>query len=148
MKKITFLITALVLSATHSYSQLKISKIKSDEKEHYIVNVIGYPIIGVYNFTNQTEPTTILNADGTGIMQNEDLVKENIIWGIECSQSGVPIFKEGFDSASYSLWYRVTGNAKSNTNDDDNWKVDSFSIHYNKRKMFIAGERVKEYVED
>lgn len=148
MKKITLLIAALVLSATHSYAQLKINKIRNKDKDHYLVTVIGYPITGIYNYVNQIEPTTILNPDGTGIMQNEDLVKENIIWGIECSESGVPIFKEGFDSASYSLWYRKTGNAKSNADDGDNWILESFSIHYNKKKMFISGERVKEYIED
>ncbi|AOW09870.1 hypothetical protein [Flavobacterium gilvum] len=148
MKKITFLIAALAVSATHSYAQLKITKIKDNDKDHYIANVIGYPITGIYNYVNKTEPLTILNSDGTGMMQNEDLVKENIVWGIECSQSGVPIFKEGFNSASYSLWYRVTGSAKSKADDGNNWIVQSFSIHYNKRKMFIAGERVKEYIED
>lgn len=147
MKKITFLIAALVLSVTHSYSQLKITKIKDKDKDHYIVNVIGYPITGLYNYVNQTEPITMLNADGTGIMQNEDLVKENITWGIECTQSGVPIFKEGFNSASYSLWYRKTGSAKSKTEDGNNWILQSFSIHYDKRKIFISGERVKEYIE-
>src|SRR6476660_9044337 len=98
MKKITLLLAALVLSTTHSFAQIKITKIKIKNKEHYLANVIGYPIAGVYNYVNQVEPTTVLNPDGTGIIQNEDLVKENIIWGIECSQSGVPIFKEGFNS--------------------------------------------------
>lgn len=147
MKKITFLIAALVLSVTHSYAQLKITKIKDKDKDHYIVNVIGYPITGLYNYVNQTEPITMLNSDGTGIIQNEDLVKENIIWGIECTQSGVPIFKEGFNSASYSLWYRITGTAKSKTEDGNNWILQSFSIHYDKKKIFISGERVKEYIE-
>lgn len=148
MKKISLLFAALLLSAAHSFAQLKITKIKDKDKNHYIVNVIGYPITGIYNLVNQIEPTTILNPDGTGIMQNEDLVKENIVWGIECSQSGVPIFKEGFNSASYSFWYRITGSAKSKHDDGDNWILQSFSIHYDKKKMFIAGERVKEYIED
>ena|SRR6478735_6927808 len=145
MKKITLLLAALILSATHSYAQIKINKIKINDKEHYLANVIGYPIIGVYNYVNRLEPITILNPDGTGIMQNEDLIKENIIWGIECSESGVPIFKEGFNSASYSFWYKK--NDKTKSDDENEWTLQSFSVHYDKKKMFISGERVKEYVE-
>ncbi|PZX94082.1 hypothetical protein DOS84_05505 [Flavobacterium aquariorum] len=147
MKKITLLLAALVLSATHSYAQIKVTKIRNKDKDHYIATIIGYPVTGLYSYVNQVEPITILNADGTGIMQNEDLVKENIIWGIECSESGVPIFKEGFNSASYSFWYRITGSAKSKTDDGNNWILQSFSIHYDKKKIFISGERVKEYIE-
>lgn len=148
MKKITLLITALVLSATHCYAQLKITKFQVKDKDHYLVTAIGYPITGIYNFVNKIEPTTILNPDGTGIMQNEDLVKENIIWGIECSESGVPLFKEGFNSASYSLWYKKNDITKSKSDDGNDWTMQSFSIHYDKKKMFISGERVKEYIED
>lgn len=147
MKKFSFLLAALMLSATHSFAQIKITKIKSDNKVHYIANVIGYPIIGQYNYVNQIEPITILNQDGTGIQQDEDLNKENIIWGIECSESGIPLFKQGFNSASYSFWYRKTGNAESKQDDGNNWITKSFTIHYDKKKMFIDGERVKEYVE-
>lgn len=147
MKKFTFLLVAFIVSASHSFAQIKVTKIKDQNKDHYIATVIGYPITGIYTYVNQLEPTTILNPDGTGIIQNEDLTKENIIWGIECSESGIPIFKEGFNSASYSFWYRKTGSAKAKTNDDENWITQSFTIHYNNKKMFISGERVKEYVE-
>ena len=147
MKNFTLLLTALVLSAAQSFAQIKITKIKSDDKVHYIATVIGYPITGLYTYVNQIEPTTILNEDGTGVMQNEDLTKENIIWGIECSESGIPIFKEGFNSASYSFWYRITGSAESKSDDGKNWILQSFTIHYDKKKIFIAGERVKEYIE-
>ncbi|MGQ7947111.1 hypothetical protein [Flavobacterium sp. WC2509] len=143
MKNFTLLLTALVLSASHSFAQIKVTKIKSDNKNHYIANVIGYPISGLYTYVNQTSPTTFLNSDGTGIMQNEDLIKENIIWGIECTQLGVPIFKEGFNSAKYSFWYKI--NSKSEN--EDEWKLQPFSIHFDKKKMFISGERVKEYIE-
>jgi hypothetical protein len=147
MKKITLLFAVLVLSATHSYAQLKVYKIRNKNKDHYIATVIGYPVTGLYTLPNQIEPTTILNADGTGIMQNEDLVKENIIWGIECTESGVPIFKEGFNSASYSFWYKKNEKAKSKSDDENEWILQQFSIHYDKKKMFISGERVKEYIE-
>ena len=145
MKNFTLLLTALVLSASHSFAQIKITKIKSKDKNHYIATVIGYPIIGTYTYVNQITPTTILNEDGTGVIQNEDLTKENIIWGIECSESGIPIFKEGFNSASYSFWYKKNGKAESD--DENDWILQSFSIHFDKKKAFISGERVREYIE-
>lgn len=147
MKNFSLLFTALVLCAIHSYAQIKITKINDKGKDHYIATVIGYPIAGLYNYVNQIEPTTLLNEDGTGIMQNEDLVKENIIWGIECSESGIPIFKEGFNSASYSFWYKKNDSAHSKSDEDNEWILQQFSIHYDKKKMFISGERVKEYIE-
>jgi hypothetical protein len=147
MKNFTLLLTALVLSATHSFAQIKITKIKGNNKNHYIATVIGYPITGIYTYVNQITPTTILNEDGTGVIQNEDLSKENIIWGIECSESGIPVFKEGFNSASYSLWYKKSTSGKSKSNEEEEWKLQQFSIHYDKKKMFISGERVKEYIE-
>src|SRR6478609_10496617 len=145
MKKFTFLLVAFIVSASHSFAQIKVTKIKDQNKDHYIATVIGYPITGIYTYVNQLEPTTILNPDGTGIIQNEDLTKENIIWGIECSESGIPIFKEGFNSASYSFWYKK--NDKTKSDDENEWTLQSFSVHYDKKKMFISGERVKEYVE-
>jgi hypothetical protein len=139
MKKISILLAALLVCATNSYAQLKITKIKSKEKDHYLATVIGYPVTGIYTYPNQAEPTTTLNPDGSGIMQNEDLDKENIIWGIECTASGIPLFKEGFNSASYTFWYKK--------NNDEDWIAKQLSIHFDKQKMFIAGERMKEYVE-
>jgi hypothetical protein len=147
MKNFTLVIAALFISATHSYAQIKVTKIKSKDKEHYLATVIGYPVTGLYTYVGQLEPTTLLNEDGTGIMQNEDLVKENIIWGIECSESGIPIFKEGFNSASYSFWYKKSDSEKSKSSDDNEWILQSFSIHHDRLKMFISGERVKQYVE-
>ena len=145
MKQFTLLLSALLLSATHSFAQIKVTKITIDNKNHYIATVIGYPIIGQYNYVNQLEPITILNPDGTGMIQNEDLIKENIIWGIECSESGIPIFKEGFNSATYSMWYKKNASAKSE--DENEWILEQFSIHHDKKKMYISGERVKEYIE-
>lgn len=147
MKNFTLLIATLLLTATHSFAQIKVTKISDKNKDHYIATVIGYPITGLYTYVNQIEPTTILNEDGTGIMQNEDLTKENIIWGIECSESGIPIFKEGFNSASYSLWYKKSTTADSKSSNEDEWTLQSFTIHYDKKKIFISGERVKEYIE-
>jgi hypothetical protein len=147
MKKISLLIAALLLSAAHSYAQIKVTKIKTKGKDHYITTTIGYPVTGLYTYVNQLEPTTLLNENGTGYIQNEDLTKENVIWGIECSESGIPIFKEGFNSASYSFWYKKSGSANSKSSDDNEWIEQSFSIHRDKLKIFISGERVKEYIE-
>lgn len=97
---------ALLMSASATFAQIKTTKIKNQNTEHYITTIINYPIAGLYALQKQVEPITVLNADGTGMMQNEDLVKEPIVWGIECSESGIPIFKEGFDSAAYSFWYK------------------------------------------
>lgn len=146
MKNFTLLITTLIISALHSSAQIKVTKISSKNKDHYIATVIGYPITGLYTYVNQIEPTTILNEDGTGIIQNEDLTKENILWGIECSESGIPIFKEGFNSASYSFWF-TKSILNSQSADEEEWTLQPFTIHYDKKKMFISGERVKEYVE-
>lgn len=134
----------LLTSAGVTFGQIKTTKIKNQNTEHYITTVINYPIAGLYAVQKQVEPITVLNADGTGMMQNEDLVKEPIVWGIECSESGIPIFKEGFDSSAYSFWFKK---AKTTTEEEE-WTYQSFTIHFNKMKMFIAGERYKEFTEE
>ena len=143
MKKKSLWLTALLMSASATFAQIKTTKIKNQNTEHYITTIINYPIAGLYALQKQVEPITVLNADGTGMMQNEDLVKEPIVWGIECSESGIPIFKEGFDSSAYSLWYK-----KAKANEEEEWTYLSFTIHFNKMKMFIAGERFKEFTEE
>jgi hypothetical protein len=147
MKKASLMLVVFILSTTYSNAQLKVTKIKNKDKDHYIATAIGYPILGVYTYTNQIEPTTVLNEDGSGILQNEDLVKENIVWGIECSEIGVPIFKEGFNSAAYSFWYKKNDTSNSKSEDTEDWILTSFTVHFDKKRMYISGERVKEYVE-
>jgi len=147
MKKISVLATALLFSAANLHAQIKITKIKHKDKVHCIANVIGYPITGVYTYGAQLEPSTVLNEDGSGFVQNEDLVKEAMIWGIECTESGVPVFKEGFNSNSYVLWYTKSDVTKSKSLDDIEWISQSFSIHFDKLKMFISGERAKVFQE-
>ena len=95
---------ALLMSASATFAQIKTTKIKNQNTEHYITTIINYPIAGLYALQKQVEPITVLNADGTGMMQNEDLVKEPIVWGIECSESGIPIFKEGFDISRFQIF--------------------------------------------
>lgn len=142
MKIKNLLFVTLTLCLTNVYSQIKTSKIIANNQERFITTTIAYPINGIYLYDGKKEPITQLNANGTGVYQYEDLTKKNITWGIECSEVGIPIFKEGFDSASYSLWY------KTNDKEDNEWIHAQFSIHFNKKKMYISGERVKEYIEE
>lgn len=138
MKKLYFLIIILFLSITIQ-SQIKTNQIRVNNKDYHIVNIIGYPITGTYHYDGVSEPTTVLNTNGTGTFQFKDLTTTNISWGIEATEYGAPKFEEGFNSATYTLWY------KNNSDDDDKWKAVQFSIHYDKKKMFISGERSKTY---
>lgn len=142
MKIKNLLFVTLYLCFTTTYSQIKTSKIIAKNQERFITTTIAYPVTGIYNYVGEKEPITQLNANGTGVFQYEDLTKKNITWGLECSEVGIPIFKEGFDSSSYSLWY------KTNDKEDSEWNYAQFSIHFNKKKMYISGERVKEYIEE
>jgi hypothetical protein len=136
------LFVTFFLCLTTVYSQIKTEKITAKNQERFITTTISYPVNGIYLYDGKKEPIVQLNANGTGIYQYEDLTKKNITWGFECSEIGIPIFNEGFDSASYSLWY------KTNDKEDNEWVYAQFSIHFNKKKMYISGERVKEYVEE
>lgn len=138
--KRTLLILTFFITFLSAKSQIKVEPITYKEQNHFITTTIGYPVAGLYLFDEKTEPTILLNADATGILQDEDLTKKDITWGIECTEEGIPIFKEGFNSASYTFWYK--------TNDSEDWTFSQFSIHYNKKKMFIMGERVKSYDEE
>ncbi|MCV9926155.1 hypothetical protein OIU83_00690 [Flavobacterium sp. LS1R49] len=141
MKIKNLLFITLFLCLTNIYSQIKTEKITAKKQDRFITTTISYPVTGIYLYEGKKEPIVQLNANGSGVFQYEDLTKKNITWGFECSEIGVPIFKEGFDSASYSLWYK--------TNDKDSeWIYAQFSIHFMKKKMYISGERVKEYVEE
>jgi hypothetical protein len=140
MKTLRLLFIALLVGAAPMYSQIKITPITYKGHDHFITTTIGYPVDGLFTIDGKKEePIVQLNPDGTGVFQYEDLTKKNINWGIECSEEGIPIFKEGFNSASYSFWYKPS--------DEENWITTQFSIHFNKRKMFIMGERVKDYVD-
>jgi len=137
MKFLHLLVVTLFFTAFQLHSQVQVDQITHNSKERYITTTIGYPVQGTYAPLKQKEPITVLNPDGTGFIQAEDLSKQKINWGIECSQEGVPVFKEGFNSASYTFWYRP--------NDSNEWYYSQFSIHFTKKKMFLMGERVKAY---
>nr|WP_294779330.1 hypothetical protein [uncultured Flavobacterium sp.] len=132
-------ICSLFFAAATLHSQVHVDQITHNSKDRFITTTIGYPIPGTYAPLNLKEPITVLNPDGTGFIQAEDLTKQKINWGIECSEDGVPIFKEGYNSASYTFWYRP--------NDSQEWYYSQFSIHFTKKKMFLMGERVKDYVD-
>ena len=136
MKKKLLLLT-LFFGLSQLQAQIKVDPITHKNQDHFITTTIGYPVPGLFLFEGKSEPSILLNPNGTGVFQYEDLSKKNITWGIECIEEGIPIFKEGFNSASYTFWYK--------TDNDENWIFTQFSIHYNKKKMFIMGQRVKDY---
>lgn len=147
MKPAPFLSIVLLFLLTTIYSQNKSEKITTQDGEHYITTSIDYPISGTYLFEGDKEPIVQLNPDGLGIFQQHDLSKANISWGIECFENGVPMYKKGFNYAVYTLWYK---NKEANTTTDTtgNWINAHFSIHFEKKKMFILGERSKEYADN
>ena len=147
MKSVKFLSAVMILCVTQSFAQTKITKITAQNQDHYITTTLDYPIAGTYQYENLSEPIVILNLDGTGIFQNKDLSKKEITWGLECTEDGFLRFKEGFDSAAYSIWFKSKDSLINPELEEINdWKKVEFSIHYNTNIMYIMGERVKEYV--
>jgi hypothetical protein len=141
MKKHYLLLFGFILSVCNSYSQQDTTKIKVNNQEYYLTTTIGYPVNGIYLYDGKSEPIVQLNPNGTGIFQSKDLSKTNIIWGIETTEKGNLKYNEGFNSAAYTLWY------KNNSDTDENWTAVQLSVHYDKKKIFISGERSKEYQE-
>ncbi|MBC5838668.1 hypothetical protein [Flavobacterium muglaense] len=128
-----------LLFLVNCFSQ-NVEKIEIKGNTHFITTKINYPITGTYLFEGAKEPIMQLNPNGTGIYQLTDLTKQSIVWGMECLENGTPKYQKGFNYATYSLWYKTEG-------DDQEWTYAHFSIHFQKKKMFIMGERVKEYQE-
>jgi len=141
MKSIKILIVIL-LFVGKSFSQS--TKIETNRGIHYITNTIEYPITGTYTFKG-TEPVVELNDGGVGYYQLHEQPKRAIIWGMECDEAGEPLFIKGFDSTAYTLWYQYT--TKLDSDDEMNWTAVEFTIHFNTLKMFIKGERSKDYNE-
>lgn len=137
LKKLLFPLFILVV--TSSYAQIKVDQIEVKNKTHYLTTLIGYPISGTYLLEGKKEPIVLLNENGTGIFQLIDQPQTAMTWGIECTNIGVPQLTEGFSSAVYSLWYKNDG--------EENWNEVQYSIHFNKMKMFISGERSKTFTE-
>ncbi len=148
MKVKNLFCVALVLFSFKSFSQ-NWDKIEAKDGMHYISHYmqnINLDILGKYTFNGQ-EPVVELNEYGTGFYQLHDQLKRPIIWGLECDEYGALKFKKGFDNAKYILWYQYTTKQEGDSEDDANWKSVDFTIHFNKGKMFIQGERSKDYKE-
>lgn len=143
MKSKNLLLVA-VLFAVNCFSQS--TKIEDKKGIHYITNAIDYPITGTYLYQG-TEPVVELNAGGSGFYQSHEQPKRAMNWGIECDETGAPKFIKGFDNAAYTLWYKYTTKSDLGDDDDTNWKAVEFTIHFNTLKMFIQGERSKDYTE-
>ena len=143
MKFTKLLFSVLLLFVTNIYGQNKVNEIRTKEGVRFITTSINYPITGTYLFEGKTEPIVQLNLDGTGIFQLHELPTTAMIWGIECNEIGDPKFIEGFDSATYTLWYKNT----AESSDEESWISVQFSIHFVKKKMYILGERIKDYID-
>lgn len=144
MKSKKLFLIAVMLIVINSYSQNSFSEIDTKSGIHYITTKLDYPITGTYLF-NGGEPTVVLNGDGTGFYQLHEQPSKAIVWGMECLKTGQPKFIKGFDSAAYTLWYQYTNPQETESNQD--WNFVGFTIHFNSLKMYIQGERLKNYTE-
>ena len=146
VKKIVFV--ALLLFSMNSFGQIW-DKIETKDGIHYITNnmeYIDFPLLGTYLFQGK-EPVVELNEYGVGFYQLHEQLKRAVTWGLECDDRGALLYKKGFDNASYTLWYQYTTKSEDDTEEDMNWKPVEFTIHFNTLKMFIQGERSKDYSE-
>ncbi|MDI1306857.1 MAG: hypothetical protein PSX42_18670 [bacterium] len=144
-KLVNVFIIALIALVTTTQAQ-NVEKITCKDGIHYITKNIDYPITGTYLSEGGTEPIVQLNPDGTGIFQLDDLSKITMVWGMECFEDGTPKYQKGFNYAVYSLWYK-NKEANSGMDAKEEWTYAHFSIHFEKKKMFILGERSKDYIE-
>lgn len=148
MKVKNLLYIALLLLSLNCFSQ-NWDKIEAKDGIHYIshyMDDINLDILGKYLYNGQ-EPVVELNEYGMGFYQLHEQPKRPMIWGLECDESGALIYKKGFDNAKYILWYQYSTKLENDTEEDSNWKSVEFTIHFNTLKMFIQGERSKDYAE-
>lgn len=139
MKILKLLFLTLFMGATQIHAQAKVTSIIYKFHEHFMTTDIGQPVAGTYLIEGTTKPLIQVNADGTGIFQLENLSKKEMVWGIKCSDEGIPIYKEGYDSSSYTFWYKLKGSGE--------WLYTQFLIIPGKKKMYLMGDRVKDYGE-
>ena len=148
MKVKKLLITALLLFSLTSFAQIW-DKIEARDGIHYITynkEYIDFPLWGTYLFQGK-EPIVQLNEYGVGFYQLHEQLKRPMNWGIECDERGALIHKKGFDNTKYTLWYQYTTKSADDNEEDMSWKAVEFTIHSNTLKMFIQGERSKDYKE-
>lgn len=144
MKQRNLFFAALFILAMKCFSQNTVTEIQNKSGSHYITTAIDYPVEGTYLY-NGGSPTVELNAGGNGFYQLHDQPTRAMRWGFECTKTGEPKFTKGFDSAAYTLWYQYTDATESDP--DNEWKAVEFTVHFNTLKMFIQGERMKNYTE-
>lgn len=148
MKSRIVILFVLLIAATNSFAQ-NWDKIEAKDGIHYISHYmenINLDILGNYLFEGQ-EPVVELNEYGMGFYQLHEQLKRPMIWGLECDEAGALKYKKGFDNSKYILWYQYTTKLEDDTEEDSNWKSVEFTVHFNTLKMFIQGERSKDYTE-
>lgn len=141
--KLQKIATALLffLSMT-AIAQNVLSEIQTDRGIRYITTAMDYQITGTYSYKGG-EPIVVLNNDGTGIYQLHDQPQRAMTWGIQCTKDGELKFTKGFDNVKYALFYKFNTSLDGET--EENWNKVDFTIHLNSLKMFINGERVKNF---
>jgi hypothetical protein len=147
MKAQKGILIALLFISWNSFCQIW-TKIEAKDGIHYITDNrdnINIPLLGTYLFEGK-EPIVQLDKYGVGFYQLHEQPKRAIKWGLECDENGALLYKKGFDNSKYILWYQYT---TPNPDDDEDaqWKTVELTIHFNTKKMFIQGERVKDYTE-
>lgn len=148
MKAKKLLLASFMFIGLNSFAQ-NWDKIEANDGMHYISHYmqnINLDILGKYLF-NGKEPVVELNEYGAGFYQLHEQLKRPMIWGLECDESGALKYKKGFDNAKYILWYQYTTKQEGDTEEDTAWKSVEFTMHFNTMKMFIQGERSKDYKE-
>ncbi|WNM18830.1 hypothetical protein [Flavobacterium capsici] len=125
-----------------SFAQNSITEIETDKGIRYITTDIDYQVTGTYSFKG-AEPIVVLNSDGTGIYQLHDQPQRTMIWGMECNKNGELKFVKGFDNVKYFLFYKYNSSLDAET--EEKWNKVDFTIHLNSLKMFINGERAKNF---
>ena len=142
------IIASFLFLTINSFSQ-NWDKIEAKDGIHYIshyMHNINLDILGKYLYNGQ-EPVVELNEYGIGFYQLHEQPKRPMIWGLECDESGALLYKKGFDNAKYILWYQYTTKLEGDTEEDTTWKSVEFTFHFNTHKIFIQGERSKDYKE-
>lgn len=148
MKVKKLFLASFMLFAINSFAQ-NWDKIEAKDGTHYISHYmenINLDILGKYLFNGQ-DPVVELNEYGAGFYQLHEQPKRPMIWGLECDEQGALLYKKGFDNSKYILWYQYTTKLENDTEEDGNWKTVEFTVHFNTLKMFIQGERSKDYKE-
>ncbi len=135
----TFFYSVFFLTASICFAQ-KVSEIETEDRKLFITTKCEYPIFGTYQFKGG-EPVIELNSSGTGYYQQHEAVKRSMIWGLECSESGVLKETKGYDNIKYILYYKYT---TPNTDEpEESWNHVEMTVHLNTGKIFINGERMK-----